>query len=88
MITFLKCSNNNRAITVAESFDSAIDVYGIPNGLRSDRGGENVDVWQYMVTYHNDESSVIVGSSTHNERIERLWRDVRTGVLQPFAENI
>ena len=27
-----------------------------------------------------------VGSSTHNERIERLWRDVRTSVLKPFAE--
>ena len=41
---------------------------------------------RFMLSHHNDESCVIVGSSTHNERIERLWRDVRTSVLQPFTE--
>ena len=35
-----------RAITVAESFDSAIHTYGIPDRVRSDRGGENVDMWR------------------------------------------
>ena len=54
--------------------------------MRSDRGGENVDVWRFMLIHHNDECAVMVGSSTHNERIERLWRDVRASVLQPFAE--
>ena len=43
-----------------------------------------MDVWQFMVRHHNDESCVTAGSSTHNERIERLWRDVRTSVLKPF----
>lgn len=86
MIMYLKCSNNNRATTVVESFDSAIQTYGIPDRIRSDRGGENIDVWRVMLSYHNNECSVIVGSSTHNERIERLWRDVRTSVVQPFAD--
>ena len=86
MITYLKCANNNRATTVAESFDIAISTYGIPTRVRSDHGGENVDMWQFMVGHHNDESCVTVGSSTHNERIEQLWRDVRTSVLKPFAE--
>lgn len=36
----------------------------------SDLGGENVVVWRYM--QRNNPSCVIVGSSTHNERIERL----------------
>ena len=54
--------------------------------MRSDHRGENVDVWQFMVSHHNNESCVTVGSSTHNERIERLWRDVRTSVLKPFTE--
>lgn len=40
MITFLKCANNNRAVTVGECFDGAVDTYGIPNRVRSDRGGE------------------------------------------------
>ena len=47
------------------------------NKVRSDHGGENVDVWRYMIANHeNDYSCVITGSSVHNERIERLWRDV------------
>lgn len=86
MITYLKCANNNRAITVVESFESAVSTYGIPTRVRSDCGGENVDVWRFMLSHYNDESCVTVGSSTHNERIERLWRDVRTSVIQPFAQ--
>ena len=43
-------------------------------------------VWRFMVS-HYDESCVTVGSSTHNERIEQLWRDVITSVLKPFAED-
>ena len=36
-----------------------------------DHGGENVDVWRCMVAFHNgDVSSVITGSSVHNERVE------------------
>ena len=35
-----------------------------------------MDVWPFMLAAHNDLSSVITGSSTHNERIERLWCDV------------
>lgn len=31
-------------------------------------------------------SCVITGSSTHNERIERLWRDVHRSVVRVFAE--
>ena len=29
-----------------------------------------------MIERHTDDSAVITGASTHNERIERLWRDV------------
>ena len=49
--------------------------------------GENVDVWRYTLYYHNmDPSSVIVGSSTHNQHIERLWSDVFRSVGQTFYE--
>ena len=54
-----------------------VSTYGLPNSVCTDHGGENVDVWHFMLATHsNDLSSVIIGSSTHNERIERLWRDV------------
>ena len=53
-------------------------IWGIPGGVHSDKGGENVDdiVWRFMMHIHGSPSVVIAGSSTHNERIERLWRDL------------
>ena len=38
-----------------------------------------------MMTAHGHHQCVIVGSSTHNERIERLWRDVHRSVLVTFG---
>ena len=70
------CSDNNRALTVLNLFTTATQLYGIPSKVRSDLGGENVEVWRYMIESHASELAVITGSSTHNERIERLWRDV------------
>lgn len=87
LVVFLKCSTNNTAATVLSSFIIATQSYGVPKRLRTDLGGENVDAWQYMVDYHGgDERCVITGSSIHNERIERLWRDVRNSVITPFRE--
>ena len=75
-IVYLRCSGNNRAVTVLRSFMDAIADYGIPEKVRSDLGGENVEVWRYMIHQHSSDRAIVVGSSTHNERIERLWRDV------------
>lgn len=73
---YLSCTDNNRATTVLSSFTKAVHENGLPTHVRSDLGGENVDVWKYMVEQHSSSSAVITGSSTHNERVERLWRDV------------
>ena len=87
LITFLRCSTNNTAPTVLSAFSGAVHRYGVPLRVRSDLGGENVDVWRFMIAQHNgDESVVITGSSTHNERIERLWRDVFRCVAQLFYD--
>ena len=67
-------------------FADAVAKYGVPEQVKSDRGGENVAVWQYMLEQHHSESAVLVGSSTHNERIERLWRDVYRCVGVLFAD--
>ena len=85
-IVYLRCSTNNQAATVMASFADAVAKYGVPEQVRSDRGGENVAVWQYMLEQHHSESAVLVGSSTHNERIERLWRDVYRCVGVLFAD--
>lgn len=40
----------------------------------------------YMLDMHNNElSSLITGSSNHNEHIERMWRDVHQSVTSIFA---
>lgn len=81
---YLKCSNNNQASTVLNLFQDAVHRYGLPSRIRTDKGGENVDVAMFLLTHPlrgPGHSTVIVGKSVHNQRIERLWRDVFEGVL-------
>ncbi len=75
-VVFLSCSDNNRASTLFSTFVTAVQANGIPERIRTDLGGENVDIWRYVAEQHGSISAVVTGSSTHNERIERLWRDV------------
>ena len=83
---YIHCAANNRASTVIAMFQEGVSRFGLPDKVRSDHGGENIDVWRYMLNSHNGDSHcVITGSSTHNERIERLWRDVHRCVAH-FAE--
>jgi AraC-like DNA-binding protein len=84
-VAYLHCSDNNQAVTVLNLFTIATQLYGLPCKVRSDLGGENIEVWRYMIENHASESAVITGSSTHNERIERLWRDVYRSVGVLFA---
>ena len=74
----MKCSSDNRASTVLQHFLSATATYGLPHKIRTDGGGEN-DVWRHMIQRRGFPSCVLVGSSVHNTRIERLWSDVRVG---------
>ena len=86
-IVYIVCANNNKATTVLSAFMGGVSRFGVPECVRSDHGGENVDVWRYMLDAHpNNESCVLTGSSTHNERIERMWRDVYRCVSSQFAE--
>ena len=75
-IVFLHASSNNRAETVLELFLHATRDLGWPLRVRSDKGGENVDVARAMLQKRGTGRSHITGSSVHNQRIERLWRDV------------
>ena len=85
MIVYLYCSTNNRASTVLRQFIAATQRFGLPSRVRSDMGGENVMVAQYMVQHRgSNRSSMITGSSTHNQRIERLWCDVHRSVTLLF----
>ena len=72
-VIYLRCCDNNRALTVLELFTHAVSQFGLPDRVCSDYGGENTEVWKYMIAAHNlDYHCVITGSSVHNERVERL----------------
>lgn len=86
VIVYLLCSDNNRANTVLSAFTDAAQAHGLPNQVRSDLGGENMEVWRYMTEQHSSNDAVITGSSTHNQRIERMWRDVHRCVGVLFAD--
>ena len=83
-IEYAKCADNNHAATSVGAFVGE-DKFGLPQQIRSDHGGENIDIWRYMLSIHsNDPLCVLTGSSTHNERVERLWRDVNRCVCAPL----
>lgn len=80
LVVYLKCSSNNSSLTVLQAFLSAVRAYGLPSRVRADRGGENTQVADFMIAHRGTgRSSFICGRSVHNQRIERLWRDVYTG---------
>ena len=87
LVVYLACSTNNRASTVYKLFKAAVKEYGIPSRVRSDKGGENILVCHFMVTVcGTGRGSHIAGSSVHNQRIERLWRDVYRCVCSTYHE--
>ena len=87
MIVYLRCNTNNRAESVFDSFWKATRQYGILSRVRSDKGGENIIVCSFMVSQRGiGRGSHIAGPSTHNQRIERLWRDVYRCVASTYHE--
>ena len=83
-VVYINCANNNCAATVMDAFQVGVNEYGQPMHVRSDHGGENIDVWRHMLSTWDNPSCVITGSSTHNERVERMWRDVTRCVSSSY----
>ncbi len=84
-IVYLHASSNNRAKTVYCLFREAVKECGWPSRVRSDKGGENVDVARAMLVVRGTgRRSHITGSSVRNQRIERLWRDTFCCVGQMY----
>ena len=85
LIVFLKASANNRASTVLNYFQEAVAQYNLPSRVRTDLGLENIEVARFMVNTRGvNRGSIITGTSVHNQRIERLWREVNSIVCSRF----
>ena len=77
-------SNNNPEIIGYYYMKTIKRLKFLPNCIRADRGTENtlvMDLQQALRSFHNDdycgEKSFLLGKSTHNQRIESFWRQLR-----------
>ena len=87
LVVFGMFSNNNRVSTVLSLYQAAFRKYGRPFRVRTNHGGENVDVWRDMVSAWGENArSVVVGSSVHNQRIERHNRAANEQLIAVFKE--
>lgn len=85
VVTYLKVATNNTSQTALSAFLEGVSTYDLPLRVRTDRGGENALIAEYMVQQRGaGRGSIIMGRSVHNQRIERLWRDLFTGCVSYF----
>lgn len=70
---------NKKTQQICKYFIEAVRTYGLPETVRTDAGTENVNVHWAQTFLCADNGLVgrlppfLVGSSNHNERIERFW---------------
>jgi hypothetical protein len=77
-VIYVAARDNNTALTVLHLFEDGVRRFQLPSRARGDRGGENRRVCEFMIEHRGiGRNSYITGTSTHNNRIERLWKDVR-----------
>ncbi|MEQ2287726.1 hypothetical protein AMECASPLE_015578 [Ameca splendens] len=75
------------ASTALEFFLDGVRRFGWPYKVRADQGVENVQIAEMIFNVRGTGcGSFISGKSVHNQRIERLRRDVWTGVTHLYYD--
>uniref|UniRef100_A0A9J8DGH4 Integrase core domain-containing protein n=1 Tax=Cyprinus carpio carpio TaxID=630221 RepID=A0A9J8DGH4_CYPCA len=84
---YLGAASNNLAATSLLFFQESVEKFGFPLRVRADQGVENVDIARLMFTVRGTgRGSFISGKSVHNQRIERLWRDLWVAVTNIYYD--
>jgi hypothetical protein len=85
-IISLRCNTNNRADTVLETYKDGVERNGLPQRVRLDKGGENIEISTFMIQHRAQfvSNPVLMGTSCRNQRIERLWVHVNRAVSEIY----
>ena len=87
LISYLWCSTFNTAKVAFGCFLAGVVKYSIPSRVRLEASVENGLIQNFMVHVNvPDRGSALTGKYVHNQRIEMLWRDVYSKVLQVFYQ--
>ncbi|KAK4012443.1 hypothetical protein OUZ56_021542 [Daphnia magna] len=71
LIPYISLENNNNSETVVGLFEKSVEEWGYPASVRSDLGGENVLVANFMINARGViRNSFRTGKSVHNQRVE------------------
>ena len=88
-VLMLCVNTDNCASTVLRCYRrDVVARYGVPLCLRTDRGGENVDVLTYQCQQRGGDTArpFITGTSVRNQRIERLFGDSNRAAIRLYME--
>ncbi|XP_066931344.1 uncharacterized protein [Clytia hemisphaerica] len=85
LVSQLNLSTDNKASSALFTFIKSVQDFGVPSRVRLDKGKEFNHVEHMMEVFNGERrGSCIRGRSVHNQRIERLWRDVYWKVLHKY----